>query len=87
VLFGLLLTSSCRRKAPGPEQCRRLALALHGVRSERELQRSARMRAEVDDITRECLVTPYDHEMFRCLEEGARFRNCRARLVQRSAER
>jgi len=86
VLLMLFAVAGCRRRAPGPEECRRLALGLHGLRSERDLARFPHARHDADEITRECLVTPYDREMLRCLEEGGRFRSCRTRLAQRNAE-
>jgi hypothetical protein len=83
LLGALSLGTACRRKAPGPEECRRFALHAAGVRSARDLSRSSRLRASIDDLTRECLVTPYDRELLRCVEESGRLRACQSRFELR----
>ena len=85
--FCVLTLAACARKAPGPAECRSFALAVAGVRTSRDLERSARLRSEADELTRQCLVTPYDREMLRCVEETGRFRACRVRFELRRAER
>jgi hypothetical protein len=57
----LFLLSGCGRKAPGPEECQRFAYLVYGVADGRDV-RLARVRADVDELTRECLVTPYDRD-------------------------
>jgi hypothetical protein len=81
-----LALAACARKAPGPAECRSFALAVAGVRTSRDLERSARLRSEADELTRQCL-TPYDREMLRCVEETGRFRACRVRFELRRVER
>ena len=87
LLFAVLLvavsTAACRRKAPGPAECRKLALALAGVTDAQELRPNSQLKNEVDELTRECLVTPYDRELLRCVEESGRFRACRSAFALR----
>jgi hypothetical protein len=83
LLGALGLCAACRRKAPGPEECRTFALHAAGVRSARDLARSARLRESIDELTRECLVTPYDRELLRCVEETGRLRACQSRFALR----
>lgn len=89
-LFGALaIAPACERKAPGPAECRRFALSMHRLRSEEELggatRRELALRDQVDGLTRECLVLPYDHELVRCIEEQGRPRACRAAFDLRRA--
>ena len=84
LLFTALSASACRRKAPGPAECRAFALRLAGVADSRAP--SARVKAEVDELTRECLVTPYDRELLRCVEESGRLRACRSDFALRHRE-
>ena len=74
-----LVLGGCRRKAPGPDECREFAYHVHGVTHGEDV-RLPRVRAEVDDLTRECLVTPYDREYLECVEasgnESRRVRRC-----------
>jgi hypothetical protein len=78
VFVAALSTLACRRKAPGPAECREFALELAGRTGPRELPPGTRLKSEVDELTRECLVTPYDHELLRCVAESGRLRACRA---------
>jgi hypothetical protein len=82
LLLLLALGAGCQRKAPGPDECRALAYHLFGITSERDLA-DRRVRAKVDDQIQECLVTPYDYELVRCLESGLRARNCEYAFVER----
>jgi len=91
-VLALLLALACQRKAPGPVECRRFALAVYGVPDEdaldeRMLGRGVDARERVDDLTRECLVTPYDHELLRCAARTGRARACRAAFERRRLER
>jgi hypothetical protein len=51
---------------------------LFGLESEEAIgaRRELELRDRVDEITRECLTVPYDHEVLRCTEETGRFRAC-----------
>ncbi|HVR20315.1 MAG TPA: hypothetical protein VMS65_11480 [Polyangiaceae bacterium] len=91
LLFSITLVVACERKAPGPKECRAFALAVHGLSAEEELARGARrspsLRDEVDGLTRECLVVPYDRPLLRCLSETGRSRACRIAFERRRAAR
>jgi hypothetical protein len=88
----------CQRKAPGPAECLELAYTSYGVRSPRDL-RVPGMKARIDELTTECLLTPYDRELVECTREGASPRSCmrafklrhaglaRVRASEREAER
>jgi hypothetical protein len=90
-VLALLLPVACRRKAPGPAECRTFALAVYGVPSEAALDPRipgrVDVRERVDDLTRECLVVPYDRQLLRCTEETGRPRACRAAFERRRLER
>jgi len=77
-----LLATGCQRKLPGPLECRTLAYRMFGVRMEQDLD-DPRVRAKVDEQIHECLVTPYDYELVRCLEQGVRARVCQNAFVAR----
>lgn len=79
VLFG------CERKAPGPAECLQFAYHVHGVTNGKDV-RLARVRADVDELTRECLVTPYDREYLRCIQASGRVRLCQAAFATRRRE-
>jgi hypothetical protein len=74
----------CRRKAPGPEDCTRLALTAAGV-ERREDVHSRAVLDRVDALTRECLVTPYDRTFVRCMEETRHYPVCRRDFARRNA--
>jgi hypothetical protein len=82
LLLALLLALGCQRKLPGPLECRTLAYWMFGVRTEQDLA-DRRVRAKVDEQIHECLVTPYDAELVRCLEQGVRARVCQNAFVAR----
>jgi hypothetical protein len=83
------LSAGCARKAPGPDECRSFALAAFGLRSETELGsetlRELALRDRVDEVTRECLVLPYDRQLLRCAEQTGRLPACRAEFKLRRA--
>jgi hypothetical protein len=91
LFFSITLAVACERKAPGPTECRAFALAVYGLSAEEELARGARrnlsLRDEVDGLTRECLVVPYDRELLRCLSETGRSRTCRVAFERRRSAR
>lgn len=82
LLLLLALVAGCQRKAPGPAECRELAYRLFGIQTAQDLA-DPRVRAKVDDQIQECLVTPYDYELVRCLEQGVRARACEYAFVER----
>jgi len=84
VLSVLFAAGGCRRKAPGPEECREFALRAYGVRSEAEIQREATLE-QVDDLTTECLVTPYDRELLACVAQGGATGRCLGQFSARRA--
>jgi hypothetical protein len=83
-LGALLLAGGCQRKAPGPEECREFALHAYGLRSEEEIQHEATLE-QVDDLTTECLVTPYDRELLACVEQGMPTGRCLGQFSARRA--
>jgi hypothetical protein len=85
MLVALVALSGCERKAPGPAECLAFAYHIHGVTNGQDV-RLARVRADVDELTRECLVTPYDREYLRCILESGRVRWCQAAFALRQKE-
>ena len=75
VLALLLLAAACHRKAPGPDECREFARRAVGMRSDAELEFPG-VAKRVDDLTTECLVTPFDRELLACVEQGLGTRLC-----------
>jgi hypothetical protein len=71
----LALATACHRKAPGPEECLDFAYRAVGVQSDRELAVPS-IAKRVNEITTECLVTPYDRELVACVEQGLGARRC-----------
>jgi len=65
---------ACRR-LPGPTECQRVAAGLLGLEDLRLLS-DPRVKAEFDQLTRDCLLTPYDAELVRCVDETVHFRQC-----------
>ncbi len=80
----LLLLTACTRKAPGPAECRQLATRMVGVREARQLE-DPRVRSAVDQITVDCLTTPFDRQLLACVESGADARACVLAFRQRRA--
>jgi hypothetical protein len=82
-----VLACSCGRKAPGPDECRSFALAMFRLEHEEDLGGRTRheiaLRDKVDDLTRECLVTPYDRQLLRCARETDGARMCRDAFERR----
>jgi hypothetical protein len=83
-LFVVASASACRRQAPGPDECRKLALAAAGVERREDL-RSPLHLEQLDALTRECLVTPYDRTFVRCMEETRHYATCRRDFTRRRA--
>jgi hypothetical protein len=77
-----LVSSGCQRKAPGPKECQRAVLRMVGV-YQPDMLRVPQIKEAVDQITVDCLTTPYDRQMVRCLEEGIGARLCLAEFRAR----
>lgn len=82
-LFTLALLASCERKAPGPEECLAFAHRAVGVTRAADLDVPL-VRRRVDDLTRTCLVTPYDRGVIRCVELGASASYCQREFAIRA---
>jgi hypothetical protein len=82
----LFVLVACERKAPGPAECREFALRVAGVKS-RDALATVRERDQLDELTRRCLVTPFDHELLRCVEETGAYTLCQVEYRRRHAER
>ena len=85
-LAAFVLLSSCARKAPGPEECRQFAQMASGARTYADLANPA-VAEIVDNLTVECLVTPYDRELLRCATETGRVRACSLEFERRRRRR
>jgi hypothetical protein len=86
--FLLLSLSGCARKLPGPEECRAFALAAVGVEPgtpAHALPRYAGLSARAEELTRQCLSTPWDYPLLTCLQGSTSERVCLARFEQRRA--
>jgi hypothetical protein len=74
-LWALAVGGGCERKAPGPAECREFAYRVLGVTHSRQLTFQG-VRARVDELTRQCLVTPFDRELLRCVDLGQSLSRC-----------
>jgi hypothetical protein len=84
----LLSLAGCARRLPGPVECRAVALASVGVDPGTPaalLRSDPRLEARADDVTRQCLTTPWDYPLLRCLESGGSSRVCLSRFEARRA--
>jgi hypothetical protein len=73
------LTLGCQRKLPGPQECRAFALASLGVEPETSavaLSRQLELTARAEELTRQCLTTPWDYPLLDCLAQGHSSRAC-----------
>jgi hypothetical protein len=86
LFFLALVLGACQRKAPGPEECVHYAYRAVGVVQAEELERAS-VREKVDELTRICLVTPFDREFISCVEATGRTRACGAEFGYRQRER
>jgi hypothetical protein len=80
----LCLVASCARKLPGPDECRAFALASVGVKPgtpASALDAVPMLAEKAEEITRQCLTTPYDYELMNCLIQGGGQKLC-ARAFQ-----
>jgi hypothetical protein len=69
------LLFACERKAPGPDECQAFAHRVLGIRQTRDLMMPGAME-KAEDLTRDCLTTPFDRTLLRCVEETGRARYC-----------
>ena len=93
LFFGFVLLAACERKAPGPDECQAFAYRALGIRESRDLMLPGAMD-KAEDLTRDCLTTPFDRTLLRCVEETGRARYCledfqsrRKLALRRSVER
>ncbi len=86
LLAAALLSIGCGRKAPGPDECQRLAARLLRIDDER-LLRDPRVKQAFDRVTVECLTTPFDRKLVACVERGGDARVCVAEMAARRRER
>jgi len=75
LVLALLALAACQRKAPGPQECRRFALKVHGI-DETAMALPPPLKAAIDEVTVKCLTTPFDRELIRCVDEGRGTRRC-----------
>ncbi len=78
-LFFCALLAGCQRRLPGPEECRSFALASVGVEPgtpATQLSRQPQLTARTEELTRQCLTTPWDYKLLNCLANGGSSRLC-----------
>jgi hypothetical protein len=79
LLFCGLLLLGCQRRLPGPDECRSFALASVGVEPgtpATQLSRHPQLAARAEELTRQCLTTPWDYRLLNCLANGGSSRLC-----------
>ena len=77
--FLLLLLGGCARKLAGPAECRAFALASLGVEPTTPasaLPPRARITQQAEELTHQCLTTPWDYQLLNCLQNGGSNRLC-----------
>lgn len=83
----LLLLGGCARKLPGPEECRAFALVTLGVRPGTSAALIAstdpRLDARAEELTRQCLTTPWDYQLMSCVTRTGNSRACAAQFEAR----
>lgn len=75
LLAALLFAPACKRKAPGPYECEAAGARALGI-THREQLRDPRARQLLDQFVVECLTTPFDRQLLRCIEESGRTQLC-----------
>ena len=78
----------CARQLPGPLECRALALVSVGLDPSTPatlIRQDPRLEARADEVTRQCLTTPWDYQLLRCLDSGGSSRVCLSRFEARRA--
>ena len=84
--FLFLLLSSCARRLPGPTECRAFALGSLGVDPRTPastLSYHPGLDERAEELTRQCLTTPWDYQLLTCLQNGGSNRYCLARFEAR----
>ena len=77
----LLLASGCVRRLPGPTECRAFALASVGVEPgtpASALVNHRQLSERAEELTLQCLTTPWDYQLLNCLQNGNSQRLCLA---------
>lgn len=82
----LLGASACERKAPGPFECEAAGARALGITHRSQL-RDPRVKQALDTWTVECLTTPFDRRLLRCLEETGHAQLCLMEFRLRQQER
>ena len=87
VVCGLLATGlgSCRRKAPGPDEC--VAFAKVWVQRRPTMTEQGLAIADpFDELVRDCLTIPYDRALVECVINGKAPERCRIEYARRVEE-
>jgi hypothetical protein len=80
-----LLAASCARKAPGPHECEAAGARALGITHREQLQ-DPRARQLLDQFVVECLTTPFDRQLLRCIEETGRAQVCLLEFKRRHSD-
>jgi hypothetical protein len=80
------LLVACQRKAPGPEECRRFAVQALGIPAGAKAI-SPQAYSALEELTRQCITTPFDRELVRCVDDGHPARRCLASYEDRALRR
>ena|SRR5690242_4159300 len=85
LFVALLALGGCARKLPGPAECRAFALAAHGIEPDAPASRVMHLRAaaRAEEMTRQCLTTPWDYKLLSCLQTTGSTQFCLSRFEQR----
>jgi hypothetical protein len=84
-LCALTVACGCERRALGPFECQELGARVLGVTDSRALA-DPELKQALDTFTVECLTTPFDRTLARCVEETGRARACLADMALRRPE-
>jgi len=84
----LIAVAGCARKAPGPDECRGMALGAVGM-TEEQLRRFPELQQAAAELTNDCLTMPFDRKLIDCVSSGRDYRVCflEFQLRQREAGR
>lgn len=66
---------ACERKTPGPFECEAAGARALGITHRSQLS-DPRVKQALDLWTVECLTTPFDRQLLRCVEETGRAQLC-----------
>jgi len=76
LLISTLGSFGCERKAPGPEECSRFAVAVVQYAAGSPFLLTPEMQVQIDEQTRQCLTRPYDRELLNCVLSQGHARPC-----------